>query len=78
MLEPQRAEILHHYPWTRSLVSIGVMMSRERVRGAPRSVTNLEFHQSMMDAMKATLLQLGAPEGQLKTAAFGSNQRDPA
>ena len=53
-------------------------MSRERVRGAPRSVTNLEFHQSMMDAMKATLLQLGAPEGQLKTAAFGSNQRDPA
>ncbi len=37
-LEPQRAEILRHYPWTRSLLSIVVRMAREPVRGTPRSV----------------------------------------
>ena len=45
-LEPQRAEILRHYPWTRSLLSIVVKMAREPVRGTPRSVSNLEFHRA--------------------------------
>src|SRR6516165_7924835 len=45
-LEPQREEILRNYPWTKSLVSIVLRMTREPVRGAPRSVANLEFHRA--------------------------------
>jgi len=45
-LEPQREEILRNYPWTRSLLSIVLRMAREPVRGAPRSVANLEFHRA--------------------------------
>jgi ferredoxin-NADP reductase/Fe-S-cluster-containing hydrogenase component 2 len=45
-LEPQRAEILRNYPWTRSLLSFVVRMAREPLRGAPRSVANLEFHRA--------------------------------
>src|SRR6516162_5400729 len=45
-LDPQRDEILRNYPWTKSLVSIVVRMAREPVRGAPRSVANLEFHRA--------------------------------
>ncbi|MFC6761444.1 2Fe-2S iron-sulfur cluster-binding protein [Sulfitobacter porphyrae] len=43
-LDPQRDEILRHYPWTKSLVSVIVKMSQEPLRGTPRSVANLEFH----------------------------------
>lgn len=45
-LEPQRDEILRHYPWTHSLLSIVIKMAREPVRGVPRSVANLEFHRA--------------------------------
>src|SRR5262245_43215737 len=45
-LDSQRAEILRNYPWTRSLLSFVVRMAREPVRGAPRSVANLEFHRA--------------------------------
>src|SRR5262249_5922083 len=45
-IEPQRAEILRNYPWTKSLLSFVVRMAREPVRGAPRSVANLEFHRA--------------------------------
>jgi ferredoxin-NADP reductase/Fe-S-cluster-containing hydrogenase component 2 len=45
-LEPQRNEILRNYPWTKSLLSLVVRMAREPVRGAPRSVANLEFHRA--------------------------------
>src|SRR5215831_9025051 len=45
-LDPQRAEILRNYPWTKSLLSFIVRMAREPVRGAPRSVANLEFHRA--------------------------------
>jgi len=45
-LEPQREEILRNYPWTRSLLSFVLRMAREPVRGAPRSVANLEFHRA--------------------------------
>ena len=45
-LDPQRAEILRNYPWTKSLLSFVVRMAREPVRGAPRSVANLEFHRA--------------------------------
>ncbi len=48
-LEPQRDEILRHYPWTRSLVSIVVKMAQAPVRGTPRSVANLEFHRAGHD-----------------------------
>ena len=45
-LDPQRDEILRNYPWTKSLLSVIVRMAREPVRGAPRSVANLEFHRA--------------------------------
>src|SRR5215813_573711 len=45
-LDPQRDEILRNYPWTKSLLSFVVRMAREPVRGAPRSVANLEFHRA--------------------------------
>jgi ferredoxin-NADP reductase/Fe-S-cluster-containing hydrogenase component 2 len=45
-LNAQREEILRNYPWTRSLISIVLRMAREPVRGAPRSVANLEFHRA--------------------------------
>jgi ferredoxin-NADP reductase/Fe-S-cluster-containing hydrogenase component 2 len=45
-LAPQRDEIRRNYPWTKSLLSIVVRMAREPVRGAPRSVANLEFHRA--------------------------------
>src|SRR5262245_59541717 len=45
-LDPQRDEILRNYPWTRSLLSLVIRMAREPVRGAPRSVANLEFHRA--------------------------------
>ncbi len=45
-LAPQRDEILRNYPWTKSLLSFVVRMAREPVRGAPRSVANLEFHRA--------------------------------
>lgn len=45
-LEPQHDEILRHYPWTRSLLSIVVKMAQAPVRGTPRSVANLEFHRA--------------------------------
>src|SRR5262249_43661756 len=45
-LNSQRDEILRNYAWTKSLLSFVVRMSREPVRGAPRSVANLEFHRA--------------------------------
>lgn len=45
-LDAQRDQILRNYPWTKSLVSFVVRMAREPVRGAPRSVANLEFHRA--------------------------------
>jgi ferredoxin-NADP reductase/Fe-S-cluster-containing hydrogenase component 2 len=45
-LDSQREEILGNYPWTKSLLSFVCRMAREPVRGAPRSVANLEFHRA--------------------------------
>src|SRR5215813_1005882 len=45
-LDAQRDEILRNYPWTKSLLSFVVRMAREPVRGAPRSVANLEYHRA--------------------------------
>src|SRR5215470_9400586 len=45
-LSSQRDEILKNYPWTKSLLSFVVRMAREPLRGAPRSVANLEFHRA--------------------------------
>jgi ferredoxin-NADP reductase/Fe-S-cluster-containing hydrogenase component 2 len=57
-LEPQRGELLRNYPWTRSLISYVVRMAREPVRGAPRSVANLEFHRAghEIDAVGAAIV----------------------
>ncbi len=43
-LDEQRADILHAFPRTRSLVSFVVRMNREPIRTPARSVANLEFH----------------------------------
>jgi Fe-S-cluster-containing hydrogenase component 2 len=43
---PQRGEILRHYPWTKTLLSFVVRMTREPVRSPARSVANLEFHHA--------------------------------
>jgi ferredoxin-NADP reductase/epoxyqueuosine reductase QueG len=45
-LDPQRDEILNNYPWTRSVIGIVARMSREPLRGPPRSVANLEFYRT--------------------------------
>jgi len=45
-LDSQHDEILRNYPWTKSLLSFVLRMAREPVRGAPRSVANLEFHRA--------------------------------
>jgi ferredoxin-NADP reductase/Fe-S-cluster-containing hydrogenase component 2 len=45
-LDPQRDELLRNYPWTKTLLSFVVRMAREPLRGAPRSVANLEFHRA--------------------------------
>ena len=62
-LDPQRDEILTNYPWTLSLLSFVVRMAREPVRGAPRSVANLEFHRAgneVNDISAAIVAQLEA------------------
>jgi ferredoxin-NADP reductase/Fe-S-cluster-containing hydrogenase component 2 len=45
-LDPQREEIIRNYPWTKCLLTFVLRMAREPVRGAPRSVANLEFHRA--------------------------------
>src|SRR6516165_7976869 len=45
-LDSQRDEIFRNYPWAKSLLSFVLRMAREPVRGAPRSVANLEFHRA--------------------------------
>src|SRR4029079_12542165 len=45
-LDPQRDELLRSFPWTKTLVLFSVRRAREPVRGAPRSVANLEFHRA--------------------------------
>ncbi|MEP6755351.1 MAG: FAD-binding oxidoreductase, partial [Chthonomonadales bacterium] len=57
-LDPQRDEILRNYPWTTSLLSFVVRMAREPLRGAPRSVANLEFHRAghEVDEISATIV----------------------
>src|SRR5262249_11004699 len=45
-LDAKRDEFLSNYPWTKSLLGFVVRMAREPVRGAPRSVANLEFHRA--------------------------------
>jgi hypothetical protein len=45
-LDSQREELLHNYPWTKTLVSFVVRMNREPVRSPARSVANLEFHHA--------------------------------
>ena len=45
-LDPQRDELLRNYPWTKTLLSFVVRMTREPVRSPARSVANLEFHHA--------------------------------
>ncbi|MGE3529843.1 MAG: 4Fe-4S binding protein, partial [Methyloceanibacter sp.] len=57
-LDPQRDELLRNYPWTKTVLSFVVRMAREPLRGAPRSVANLEFHRAghEIDAIGAAIV----------------------
>ena len=59
-LAPQRDEIMRNYPWTKTLLSFVVRMAREPVRGAPRSVANLEFHRAghAVDSIAAEIVAM--------------------
>ena len=45
-LDDQRADILHAFPATKSLISVVCRMNREPIRSPARSVANEEFHQT--------------------------------
>ena len=66
-LDDQRADILHFYPRTRSLLAVVCRMNREPVRNPARSVANLEFHATgeevneVCRAIVAALEQEGVP-----------------
>jgi NAD-dependent dihydropyrimidine dehydrogenase PreA subunit len=45
-LDDQRADILHYFPHTRTLVSFVCRMNRGPIRSPARSASNLEFHAS--------------------------------
>jgi Fe-S-cluster-containing hydrogenase component 2 len=62
-LDLQRDEILRNYPWTKSLLSLVVRMAREPLRGAPRSVANLEFHRAGDEVTEVTAAIVTALEG---------------
>ncbi len=48
-LDSQRDELLHHYPWTKTLLGFVVRMNREPIRSPARSVANIEFHHSGLE-----------------------------
>lgn len=48
-LDSQRDGILHHYPWTKTLLGFVVRMNREPIRSPARSVANIEFHHSGLE-----------------------------
>lgn len=43
-LDDQRADLLRHFPWARTLLSVVVRTNREPIRSPARSLANLEFH----------------------------------
>lgn len=45
-LDEQRADLLRHFPWAKSLLALVVRMNREPLRSTARSIANLEFHTS--------------------------------
>jgi ferredoxin-NADP reductase/Fe-S-cluster-containing hydrogenase component 2 len=48
-LDSQRDELLHNYPWTKTLLGFVVRMNREPIRSPARSVANIEFHHSGLE-----------------------------
>lgn len=48
-LDSQRDELLHHYPWIKTLLGFVVRMNREPIRSPARSVANIEFHHSGLE-----------------------------
>ncbi len=45
-LDDQRADLLHHVPWTKTLLSFVCRMNREPLRSPARSLANVEFHHT--------------------------------
>jgi epoxyqueuosine reductase QueG len=58
-VDSQRDELLHHYPWTKTLLSFVVRINREPVRTPAHSVANLEFHHAgdLVDEIGRRLVQ---------------------
>jgi len=48
-LEPDRADILRYFPWTKMLLAFAVRVSRESVRSPARSVAGLEMQAGESD-----------------------------
>ena len=48
-LDSQRDALLHHYPWTKTLLGFVVRMNREPIRSPARSVADIEFHHSELE-----------------------------
>jgi Fe-S-cluster-containing hydrogenase component 2 len=45
-LAGEREEILHHFPFTKALISFVVRLNREPIHNPARSIANVEFHQT--------------------------------
>ena len=43
-LDPDRSDIVSHFPWAKSLLSFVCRTNREPIRNPARSISNLEFH----------------------------------
>lgn len=48
-LKNEQQEILSRYPWTKTLLSFVLKMSREPIRSHARSVSNIEMHATIED-----------------------------
>ena len=48
-LANEREEVCSRYPWTKSLLSFVLKMSREPIRSPARSVSNIEMHATVED-----------------------------
>ena len=65
-------------PWSGATGRINVDLLASAVQDIARRRAHICGPPSMMDAVKAALLELGVPADQVKTEAFGTVTRDPS
>jgi ferredoxin-NADP reductase len=64
-------------PWAGRTGQIDAVLLSEAVAGIASPRAHICGPPPMMEAVKAALLGLGLPEGQVRTEAFGTIKRDP-